>query len=136
MIRRALLRALGGALAVSPMVKAKAGITDNSAGAYPYVRSISAGEDVEGEPIGNLLGSKERRGKNKLYRALTERDRRAERRTERMLALTNGWPPGVACMESNALWFRAHVAERQIEAKLKEHRSLIDAIYTQVYGEG
>lgn len=60
---------------------------------------------------------------------------RAQRRAEIQRALTGGWPPGVVCMESNAVWFRAMVAAKRITAEQDAAEDWFSKLRRKVLGD-
>lgn len=138
MIRRGFLRGLGGLMAIAPSVKPTNAINSVTATYHATTGAaikVDNGDELSGASTGGIFGSEENKAKWRLFSNRSAATKRRMRRTARMLALTGGWPPGVACMESNALWFRAHVAEKWIERKAEEEKSLMDSIHESIYGE-
>lgn len=138
MIRRGFLRGMGGLMAIMPSVNPARAIANGNATIRPSggpMNLPSGDDDGVSLSASDGLSSEERRKRWKLFQSMTEGTKRRQRRTTRMLALTGGWPPGIACMESNALWFRAYAAERWIERRVQEDKSIMDSIHEQLYGE-
>lgn len=97
---------------------------------------IAAGSiRAEGIANGKASLSSGRDPKWALFERLSRPHQRRERRRHLERALIGGWPPGIACMESNAPWFRAQAAARQIQREEEEERSLIDLIRESVFGK-
>jgi hypothetical protein len=68
----------------------------------------------------------------KLLRALTKGPEQRQRREDLALMLTNGWPPHIAVMRSNAMWFRAMSAARWIQAREDRRLSLWNQLRRKV----
>lgn len=124
MIRRGLLRGLAGAIAVSPLVRAKAAIPAEQILTEQMVPSA-----------GMVVGSDASQAKWRAFELLTKPHRRAVRRQHLARALCGGWPPGIAVMESNALWFRAAAAARQIEQREHEAEDWTTRAHRDIFGD-
>lgn len=130
MIRRSLLRGVGGALAAASAAKA------STAAAKP---GLAPGLGHLLQPVPTALpvcsdGPDEAR-KWSHVDALQLPTRRAERRAQLELALLNGMPPHIGSMHSTAPWFRAQMAARWIEAREHERQGLLDRLRRQVFGD-
>ena len=71
----------------------------------------------------------------KLLDELSRPRQRVQRRAEIQRALTGGWPPGVVCMESNAVWFRAMVAAKRITAEQEAAEDWFSKLRRKVMGD-
>ncbi len=97
------------------------------------LRGVGVGPPpVAGSAISSGSGE---RAKWKLLHELERPRVRAQRRAEIQRALTGGWPSGVACMESNALWFRAMMAAKRIAAEQEEAEDWFTKLRRRVLGE-
>lgn len=135
--RRGLLKGL----AASPLARIFTRSRESSAhfGVYSSgtFRVFEGIEDdiLSGPKTGDTGSANARRLARKAMNAFTKEHRRSERRKEIVSALTGGWPPHVAVMESNALWFRAMVAARWIEKREHDANDWFSAARRRFLGD-
>lgn len=124
MIRRGFMAALAG-LTASPLVRATTPMPVDLATQAMHPPYYGSPIHEEGE----------RKKKWRALNALRRPGERAQRRRMIALALSGGWPPHIAVMESNALRFRAQRAAVWIEAREDRELGFFRRLERQIFGD-